>query len=242
MTTDLALRDTLGFLESALPSPGLRLLEVGCGRGELAAALRDLGHQLTALEPDPDAAAEARDRGVPVEEAGLLDHHGGPYDAVLFTRSLHHIHDLDAAVEHALGLLAPAGRLVLEEFAREQADRLTAGFFFDGLGLLESAGVPAHADDLDPAADPLERWTTALAPSDDHPMHTGAALEAAVTARADVTYATRVPYVWRHVVDKLGPHEHADRIGRFLREVERRRIADGSVQPLGLRLVATRRP
>lgn len=70
--SEVAVTDVLGFLDEVLPPPPSAALEVGCGEGTLAVALLDRGYRVTGLEPDPDAAARAREKGVPVEEAELL--------------------------------------------------------------------------------------------------------------------------------------------------------------------------
>ena len=97
--------------------------------------------------PSTESAAAAARRGVDVVPAQLHEHRApGRYDAVLFTRSLHHIEDLPGAIEHALGLLRDTGVLVLEEFARERADAPTARFLFDTIDVLVAAGVARGSD------------------------------------------------------------------------------------------------
>lgn len=240
--SEVAVTDMLEFLAEVLPPPPSAALEVGCGDGALAAALLDRGYRVTGLEPDSDAAARAREKGVPVEEAELVAHHGGPYDTVVCVRSLHHIAPLDAAVDHALGLLAPGGSLVLDEFCRERADHRAAAFFHDFRGLLQASGLAAtdeHGEE-EPDRDPLERWHSELASTDEHPLHAGDEVRAAVAARAEVTYETYVPYLWRHI---LGTSMSTDEpwtgpAATYLRDVERRRIAEGTLPAIGLRMAA----
>lgn len=244
MTTlyDVAHAEVLGFLDEVLPPPPSAVLEVGCGQGRLAAALQDRGYRVTGLEPDPEAADAARSRGVPVEENGLLGYHGGPFDAVLATRSMHHIARLDDAVEHALRMLTPGGSLVLDEFCRERADDRAAAFFYDLRGLLYASGLatPHEDDENDPTRDPLERWHTELASIEDHPLHEGEQVRAEVAARAEISYSAYVPYLWRHVLGTSGSADEpwTGPAATYLRDVERRRIAAGSLPAIGLRLAA----
>ena len=55
----------LAFACGALPAPA-RVLEIGAGGGEPAAALRDMGHDVTAIDP-------AAEPGTGVEAVALLD-------------------------------------------------------------------------------------------------------------------------------------------------------------------------
>ncbi|MGA8113804.1 MAG: methyltransferase domain-containing protein [Actinocatenispora sp.] len=194
--SDLAVPDSMRLLDDVLPPAPGTICEVGCGRGALAAALVAAGYQVTGLEPNAEAAAVAQRRGVSVLVEGLLEHRTPDgYDAILFTRSLHHIENLDAAVSHALALLRPTGRLILEEFAWERADPAAAAFVFDTISVLDAAGLTRPADDVrresaghehaghehaghgaaaaqhggsdDPAADPWQRWQQGFRPADD---------------------------------------------------------------------------
>ena len=69
--------DVLVFVRASLPEPPARVLEVGAGDGQLAAALRDLGHDVTAIDPKGEAAG--------VQPVALLDLEApaGSYDAAV---------------------------------------------------------------------------------------------------------------------------------------------------------------
>lgn len=95
-------------------------------------------------------------------------------------------------------------------------------------------------DESDPASDPLERWQSELASTDEHPLHAGDEVRAAVAARTEVTYEAYVPHLWRHI---LGTGTSTDEpwtgpAATYLRDVERRRIAEGTLPAIGLRLAA----
>jgi len=96
--------------------PGGRLLDVGCGGGELAALLARSGGWRSA-GIDPSAAACERARGLGVEaRAGTLqtvELEPGGFDAVLFNHSLEHIADPVEALDRARGLLRPGGALAI---------------------------------------------------------------------------------------------------------------------------------
>jgi SAM-dependent methyltransferase len=111
------------FVAAHLPAAPARVLEVGCGHGALAYAMARLGHDVLAI--DPRAPAGDLFRQVSLEE---LDD-PGPFDAVVANRSLHHIHDLPAAVGKIARLLAPGGRLLLHEHAWDVVDEPTLRWY-----------------------------------------------------------------------------------------------------------------
>ncbi len=258
---EFAVAGTLGMLAEALPAAPATVCEVGAGRGALAAALVVAGYEVTALEPDPVGAAAARSRGVRVAEEGFLEHRGGPYDVVLFTRSLHHIDPLGGAVDRALELLRPGGRLVLEEFARDRADRLAAGFLYDTFALLYAANLldgedEDGADDehhhhhlhagrrlidaaaIEPAEDPWQRWQHHFQPEPDRPLHTVAAILAALDERGLAVTERPTPSLWRMLVHDLKDVPAAGELARRLRAIETRRIDEGTLPATGVVITA----
>jgi SAM-dependent methyltransferase len=168
---DVCAGETAAFVGRFLPGPGTRILDVGCGRGELAAMLLLAGHAVTAIDLDAEAVAAARARGVDAHVADFLEFSGGPFDALLFSYSLHHIHPLPSALARAPGLLVPQGRVICEEYAFENIDEITATWFFGTQELLLSAGLLL---DWEPAGEtaalePLERWEAEF--GDGHAYH-----------------------------------------------------------------------
>lgn len=236
--TALAVPSTLPRLLPLLPAPPARLLEVGCGFGALAAELAGRGFAVTGVDPDEEAVAVARDRRVDVVQ-GPLDAVGdGGYDAVLFTRSLHHVQDLAATVAHAAGLLAPGGRLVLEEFARERIDAASAAFLYDTVSVLAAFGV---AEDREhDVKDPLARWRVDRGEDAEHPLHTGAAMIGALARHGTPGPVAETETLWRMVTSRFtGGDERSVAAAERVREVEVRRIADGTLPPMGFVIAAT---
>jgi 2-polyprenyl-3-methyl-5-hydroxy-6-metoxy-1,4-benzoquinol methylase len=94
--------------------PG-RLLDVGCGAGELADAFARHGWDVAGVEPSAKACAAMRSRGLSVH-CGTLDDApwaGPEFDAIVFNHSLEHIPNPQLALSRAAALLRPGGMLAV---------------------------------------------------------------------------------------------------------------------------------
>lgn len=111
-----------------LPPPPARVFEVGCGRGELARALSADGYDIVAADPDaPEGAIFRRTTLEAVEDEGL-------FDGAFASLALHHVDDLDVALEKLHSLLRPGAPLVVREFAWDLVDEATARWDYERLG------------------------------------------------------------------------------------------------------------
>ncbi|SFQ63852.1 Methyltransferase domain-containing protein [Amycolatopsis arida] len=233
--TTVAVPHTLAHLKPLLPAPPARVLEVGCGRGALAAALADLGYKVTGVDRDAEMAAAARERGVPVIQADVHDVYG-EYDVVLFTRSLHHAESLDDILAHAATLLTPDGQVIIEEFAWEQVDHTGAHFLYDNRAMLVATGL---LDAELPSGDLLDAWVGG------HDfLHQGSAMIAALSRVGSDLTTVVTSILWRLVDGRGGvwiePAARAADAVNAIREAEERRIAAGMLSPVGL-LASVRR-
>jgi SAM-dependent methyltransferase len=197
--------DLASFVRSRLPPPPARVLEVGCGRGDLAAALAVAGYDVTAI--DPEAPAGPIFRQVTLEE---LDD-PGPFDAVVAARSLHHVHDLQQALEK-IAALAPL--LVVEEFAWDRLDGPTADWW------LAQRRV---------SADPKGPGSAAEWEEEHRGLHGYAALRRELDRSFDEVFFEWQPYLYRY----LG--------GPVSEQLERALIEAGAIRALGFRYVGARR-
>ena len=96
------------------------MLEVGCGKGDLAYSLDRAGYCVTAI--DPRAPEGPIFRRVGIEEFS----EPGPFDHVVAILSLHHVEDIGGALDKIVSLLRAGGTLVVVEFAWDLIDRATA--------------------------------------------------------------------------------------------------------------------
>lgn len=229
----LPVEETLRYLLRALPKPPLRVLEVGAGDGEVSIALAGEGYEVTAL----DESFDRRDReasNVRWIESDFLAHHGsGEYDALLFTRSLHHIVPLDRALDRALEALRPGGLLVAEEFAYDRVNLPTARWFYDLESILVAAGLLAPADASEEEGNPLGRWRRDHV--HDPPLATGHALFASARERFELSPAEEAPYLYRYFCERLEASERGRRTAERILALETRLIRERDVAAAGVR-------
>jgi 2-polyprenyl-3-methyl-5-hydroxy-6-metoxy-1,4-benzoquinol methylase len=94
------------------------ICDLGCGSGDLLCTIRDAGHRVTGVEPDPAARTVAGARQLEVlpgtAEALPAELSGRRFDAVVMSHVLEHCHDPLAALRNARALLKPGGRLIVE--------------------------------------------------------------------------------------------------------------------------------
>jgi SAM-dependent methyltransferase len=220
---------THGFILSSLPAAARRILEVGCGDGTLAELLTADGFEVLALDADANCVAAARARGVEARQAEWPAAIDGAFDAVLFTRSLHHVHDLDGAIVSARAALAPGGRIIVEDFRAEGGGQRSAGWYRAMVGDLSAGG--ALTDDADVAA-LLDKLPPAA--HGGHDLHSSPAIREALARRFHIREEDAA-YYFRY----LEPHLREAGPAKWLLEVELEQIVAGEIDALGKRFVGS---
>jgi ubiquinone/menaquinone biosynthesis C-methylase UbiE len=120
--TRTASSSVLAALREALDAaPGRRLLDVGGGTGNYAAALLGEGWQPVVSDRSPDMLARAAAKGLEIVEADAqaLPFEDASFDAVMCVCMLHHVDDQARALAEQRRVLKPGGRGALMAFARE---------------------------------------------------------------------------------------------------------------------------
>jgi len=233
-------RYTYGFVRRFLPRGCRRILEVGCGTGELAARLSKDGYAVIAIDSDRDSVAAARRLGVNAHVATWPDFDQGQFDAVLFTRSLHHIHPLDESVRHAADCLANGGRIIVEDFAYESADEKTLRWFKSAIHLLEAASALVMSDEfLDKVLSKTETLNT-WRENHERELHKAVEIDAQLEKILGRVIKENAAYYFRYIAGAIAPSEKRDAILRAFADQEETMAADGSIVPLGRRFVAAR--
>lgn len=109
-----------GALEWLGPQPGMRILDVGCGTGEVLSELLGGGADAYGIDADAAMVSRARER-VGAERVRLLDAQSlrpdvvdQPFDAVFSNAALHWMIDAAAVIAAVRSVLVPEGRFVAE--------------------------------------------------------------------------------------------------------------------------------
>jgi SAM-dependent methyltransferase len=166
--------DAVAYARSALPPPPARVLEVGAGEGELAAALGAAGYDVTAIDP----------RGGPgVTQVALedLDAPAGSFDAAVAMVSLHHVVPLGRSLRRLAEVLRRGARLVVDEMAIERFDERAAAWW------LHHAAVDKRP--ADPVAELREH------------LHSAAHIREQLAPWFDVSEGVPCAYLYRWRVD-----------------------------------------
>ncbi len=95
--------------------PG-RMLDVGCGSGDLLEHFAKRGWEIYGIDPSASAVAAAAKRGAAVHQGTLRDQpwQPGSFALITFQHALEHIEEPVEALKRARTLLAPGGLLVID--------------------------------------------------------------------------------------------------------------------------------
>ncbi len=107
-------RDLLALLDA---KPGERILDLGCGTGQLTAEVAHCGAEAVGVDMSPEMIASARHNypklRFDVEDAAALPYMA-EFDAVLSNAALHWVRDQNGAIASVVRALKPGGRFVFE--------------------------------------------------------------------------------------------------------------------------------
>ena len=95
------------------PTPGMRLLEVGCGRGHLLRRVQDQGIDAIGIDVNPEAAEIAVTRNVRSMSATDLEFPDASFDQVYSMHAIEHIPDAEAAIAEMSRVVRPGGSVML---------------------------------------------------------------------------------------------------------------------------------
>jgi trans-aconitate methyltransferase len=119
-----------GLIDLLDPRPGERVLDLGCGTGDLAAAIAGRGATVVGLDASAEMLAAARSKYPNTEfvsgDAAQFQF-AEPFDAVFSNAALHWVADADGAVRSIASALRPGGRFVAEFGGRGNIQTIVDG-------------------------------------------------------------------------------------------------------------------
>ncbi len=105
-----------GVVEWLGARPGERILDLGCGDGQLTARIAAEGVDIRGIDASAAMVAAARQRGIAADEAiaEQLPFSDATFDAVFSNAALHWVRGQDAMMSEVHRVLKPGGRFVAE--------------------------------------------------------------------------------------------------------------------------------
>jgi SAM-dependent methyltransferase len=201
---ELWLAEVWPFVRSQIPvMPSLRVLEVGCGPfGGFVPMLRHQGHD--AVGVDPCAPAGSGFHRVEFERYDPPQH----VAVVVACTSLHHVADLDEALNKIRAVLAPGGLVVVVEWAWECTDETTARWCFDRLDPnAEPNWLQAMRDGW---VESDRTWSVYLnAWAADQGLHSSEQIRRGLDERFDCMVSAQGPYYFPDLDDTTAAEEQA---------------------------------
>ena len=231
-------RYTYNFVKQFLPPKCHRILEVGCGTGELAAALSKDGYSVVAIDMNSDSIAAAQQLRVDARVARWPDFKDGRFDAILFTRSLHHIHPLDESIRHLTDSLSEAGRVIVEDFAYESVDEKTLRWFAGAICLLESTESLTVNNDLLKKILSKTKTLKAWRQNHENELHTATEIDAQLEKTFGRVVRKKAPYFFRYAANAIPGTEKRNAILQAFAKEEETLYSNNSIVALGRRFVA----
>ncbi len=137
------------LIELLAPQPGERILDLGCGPGQLTALLAASGAHVVGLDQDGNMLAQAREHYPNIEfvQANAADFVlSEPFDAVFSNAALHWMKEQAAVIENVARALKPGGRFVAEMGGNGNISRIVRAI----LDTLEAIDQPPPSVDSYP--------------------------------------------------------------------------------------------
>jgi SAM-dependent methyltransferase len=105
-----------GVLEWLDARSGERILDLGCGDGQLTKRIAAAGANVCGIDASPEMVAATRALGIEAEVANAetLPHANASFDAVFSNAALHWVRGQDAMMAEVRRVLKPGGRFVAE--------------------------------------------------------------------------------------------------------------------------------
>ncbi len=117
-----------GLIELLDPKPQERILDLGCGSGELTAEINKLAESVVGIDKSPEMIAKAKEQfpSCDFEVGDAIDFKcSKPFDALFSNATLHWVLDYKKAIETMYTNLADGGRMVVEFGGKHNVEAIT---------------------------------------------------------------------------------------------------------------------
>lgn len=143
-----------GVLEWLAAQPGERILDLGCGDGQLTARIAAGGVDVRGVDASAAMVAAARGRGVGADEAPAekLPYSNASFDAVFSNAALHWVRGQDAMMAEVHRVLKPGGHFVAEMGGHCNIAAIRVAF----MAVLERHGFAGAEDEVNYYPTPAE--------------------------------------------------------------------------------------
>jgi trans-aconitate methyltransferase len=144
-----------GVVELLAPKAGERILDLGCGTGQLTERIAQSGARVTGLDASAEMIGQARQNYPKIDfvlEDAARMHYGEEFDAVFSNAALHWMLDAEAVARAIARALKPGGRLVAEFGGKgniakiEQALEAVLPAYYDGRSRVPKTYFPSIAE------------------------------------------------------------------------------------------------
>lgn len=217
MSTFVDTRPVSEFVQSSLCSPPGEVLEVGAGRGDLALRLINTGYDVTAI--DPSGSNDGLVRPVALSEFNV----SRGFDAVVASRTLHHIENLQAAINKLHRFTSVGGIVILHDFGWERVDVPTGRWLHSIIRQRSRRNSEAPLEASFP--DWFAQWR-----SEHAHLHRSTEMLDALREKFNERCYAECPYLAAEYVD----------VNPDLVEAEVSNIEDGAIKAAGFRFVGER--
>lgn len=117
-----------GLLEILSPSKGERILDIGCGTGDLAHQIDQSGAEVTGIDQSNNMIQQASKKypGIPFKQQDILNLNSqNEFDTVFSNATLHWIKAPERALQHIYTSLRSGGRFVAEFGGKDNVKTIT---------------------------------------------------------------------------------------------------------------------
>jgi hypothetical protein len=194
-----------------------------------------MGYEVQAIDPDPEAVSAALKRGVPATVAEWPDFTAPSPEAIVLVRVLHHLDDIETALDRYQAALPPAGRLLVEDSAFGDMPGWARAWFETWVERTSRAAL--FSTKLHPFVAAVLHGED---PSDQECVHSVAEMESALRAHFQLQFREPAPYFYRYISESVLESPAACDLVHSMLENEKSALKENRLWPLGRRWVGVR--